>query len=201
MPELTNHLKEILNIEQTRRAAGELPTHAPAPIMRRKTFKELGSPTEQAKELTDQRIELSADELRAAAERARARLEAAGQIDSVWEQQGVGTDAAPSFDTLEGKTIELRWRYYIIEDGKRKPVYIWCSGEVVEVADGKTTKKSNKCKSPLPWGAVRIRWPEDKERDEPETFVWSVLKPVDYNRDVHLGWRLDAAQLAKERAE
>ena len=55
-------------------------------------------------------------------------------------------------------------------------VYIWCSGEVVEVADGKTTKKSNKCKSPLPWGAVRICWPEDQERDEPETLVWSVLK-------------------------
>ena len=49
MPELTNHLKAILNIEQTRRAAGELPTHAPAPIMRRKTFKELGTPTEQVR--------------------------------------------------------------------------------------------------------------------------------------------------------
>ena len=78
-------------------------------------------------------------------------------------------------------------------------VYIWCSGEVVEVADGKTTKKSNRCKSPLPWGAVRIRWPEDKERGEPEKFAWSVLKPVDFNREVHLGWRLDGAQLAKDK--
>ena len=77
-------------------------------------------------------------------------------------------------------------------------VYIWCSGEVVEVADGKTTKKSPRCKSPLPWGAVRIKWPEDKDRDEPESFVWSVLKPADWNEDVHLGWRYDAAQLAKE---
>ena len=68
----------------------------------------------------------------------------------------------------------------------------------MEVADGKTTKKSARCKSPLPWGAVRIRWPEDKSRDEPEIFVWSVLKPVDWNREVHLGWRYDAAQLAKE---
>ena len=48
VPELTNHLKEILKVEQRRREAGELPTHAPAPIMKRKTFKQLGSPTAQA---------------------------------------------------------------------------------------------------------------------------------------------------------
>ena len=79
-------------------------------------------------------------------------------------------------------------------------MYIWCSGEVVEIADGQKTKKSPKCKSPLPWGAVRIRFPEDRSRDEKETFSWVVLKPVDFNREVHLGWRFDAAQLAKERA-
>ena len=76
--------------------------------------------------------------------------------------------------------------------------YIWCSGEVVKVADGKTTKRSAKCKSPLPWGAVRIKWPEDREREEKESFVWSVLKPCDFNKDAHLGWRYDASQLAKE---
>ena len=69
---------------------------------------------------------------------------------------------------------------------------------MVEVADGKTTKKSPQCKSPLPWGAVRICWPEDKDRDEKESFVWSVLKPSDFNKNVHLGWRFDAAQLARE---
>ena len=47
VPELTNHLKEILKVEKQRRDAGELPTHAPAPIMKRKTFKQLGSPTAQ----------------------------------------------------------------------------------------------------------------------------------------------------------
>ena len=48
VPELTNHLRDILQAEATRRAAGELPTHAPAPIMRRKTFKQLGTATAQA---------------------------------------------------------------------------------------------------------------------------------------------------------
>ena len=67
-------------------------------------------------------MELSADELRAAAQRARARLEAAGEIDRVWEQQGVGADAAPAFDSLLGKTIEVRWRYYTTENGERKQV-------------------------------------------------------------------------------
>ena len=79
-------------------------------------------------------------------------------------------------------------------------IYIWCSGEVVEVADGKTTKKSARCKSPLPWGAVRVKWPEDREREEAESFGWVVLKPADFNRDVHLGWRYDEAQLERERA-
>ena len=57
-----------------------------------------------------------------------------------------------------------------------------------------------RCKSPLPWGALRIKWPKDSEREEAESFGWVVLKPVDFNRDVHLGWRFDAVQLAKERA-
>ena len=56
------------------------------------------------------------------AERARSRLEAAGEIDRVWESQGVGADAAPAFDTLKGKTIELRWRYYATEGDERKQV-------------------------------------------------------------------------------
>ena len=47
VPELTNHLKEIINTERTRRQAGELPEFAPAPIMRRKSYKELGTPTVQ----------------------------------------------------------------------------------------------------------------------------------------------------------
>ena len=79
--------------------------------------------------------------------------------------------------------------------------YIWCSAEVVEIADGKCTKKSPKCKSLLPWGAVRLRFPEDVVRKEPEHHVWSVLKPTDWNREVHLGWRFDSAQLDRESAE
>ena len=48
IPELTAHLKVILQTESKRRAKGELPDSAPAPVFRRKTFKELGTPTTQA---------------------------------------------------------------------------------------------------------------------------------------------------------
>ena len=46
---------------------------------------------------------------------------------------------------------------------------MWCEGEVIEVADGKTTKRSAKCKSTLPWGAVRIKY--DGARPEPTPVV------------------------------
>ena len=70
---------------------------------------------------------------------------------------------------------------------------------MVEVADGRQ-KKSAKCKSPLPWGAVRIKWPdEDAEYGERESYVWSVLKPAHFNQEVHLGWRYAGSELEKRR--
>ena len=74
----------------------------------------------QADELSSQRVELSAEELREAARRERVRLEEAGEIDRVGDSLGKGADAAPAFDSLVGKTIEVRWRYWETEDGKRK---------------------------------------------------------------------------------
>ena len=65
---------------------------------------------------------------------------------------------APTFDTLVGKLLDIRWRYWTTEGSKRKGVNMWCVGEVIEAADGKTTKRSAKCKSTLPWGAVRIKY-------------------------------------------
>uniref|UniRef100_A0A6T9KI44 Uncharacterized protein n=1 Tax=Haptolina ericina TaxID=156174 RepID=A0A6T9KI44_9EUKA len=145
------------------------------------------------------RAKLSHEELLAAAQRERERLEAAGEIDAVSDVQ---PPEAPLFDSLVGKWIGVRWRYKVPcatnKSGFRQE-YIWCTGEVVEVADGKSTKRTPGCKSPLPWGAVRIRWPEDKSREvpEPETFVWSVLEPHTWRKEVHLGWRYTKAELAK----
>lgn len=67
----------------------------------------------------------------------------------------------------------------------------------VQVADGETDKKSARCKKILPAGAVRIRWPADVEYDEDETFVWSILNPASFNKDVHMGWRFAATELKR----
>ena len=37
-------------------------------------------------------------------------------------------------------------------------------------------------------------------RTQDESFVWSFLKPASFNKDVHLGWRLDAKELMKREA-
>ena len=44
---------------------------------------------------------------------------------------------------------------------------------------------------------MRIRWPEDSERKEPESFSWHVLQDTDWNADAHMGWRFTAEELAK----
>jgi hypothetical protein len=106
--DLTGHLKEILAEEAEQRRAGELPEHAPAPIFKRKTFKELGTPTPQAEELGARHTELTPEQLREAAEREQERLEDRGEISRTEDLQGSET---PSFDSLVDKDIEIRWRY------------------------------------------------------------------------------------------
>ena len=53
VPELTARVKEILKAEAQRRRDGELPESAPAPIMKRKSYKQLGTPTVQACNISD----------------------------------------------------------------------------------------------------------------------------------------------------
>lgn len=192
--ELTEHLKEVLMEEAERRRDGELPKTAPAPLSKRKVFKELGTRTPQFEELSEKHTELSPEEMLEAAERERERLEEAGEIDRVGDQM---PKEAPAFDALVGKELELRWRYWSKEGTKRKQVFIWCTGVVVEVADGKTTKAKPKAKKLLPWGAVRIKWEADSEFDEDESLTWSILKAEDWNKEVCLGWRYSAAELKK----
>ena len=52
---------------------------------------------------------------------------------------------------------------------------MWCVGEVIEVADGKRTKKSAKCKSVLPWGAVRIKYARPRLEPLPTAPLTAVL--------------------------
>ena len=80
------------------------------------------------------------------------QLEERGEIDWVGDRQPErGTVALD--DSLVGTMLEVRWRYYHKETGK--PVYIWCTGEVMQVSDGGVTKRTARCKNILPLGAVR----------------------------------------------
>ena len=67
----------------------------------------------------------------------------------------------------------------------------------MQIADGETDKASERCKNLLPAGAVRIKWPEDQDYGEKESFGWIVLHPNKWNRDVQNAWRWDPSELAK----
>ena len=134
--DLTGHLKEIIAEEQERRRAGELPEEAPAPIMKRKTFKELGTLTPQAEQLGERHTKITAEQLRAAAVQEQERLEERGEIDRVADGQ---PKEAPSFDSLVDKEIEVRWRYWVKDPSRksgRRSQYIWCAAPLWRLLTG-----------------------------------------------------------------
>ena len=177
--------------------------------MRRKTFKELGTPTVQATELADKVLALPAAELLQRAQAKRQALCDAGELDEVGDEQ---PEHAPARDaSLVGAWLEIRWRYWEAVNGptgkdkrKKKAVDIWCEGEVMGIANGTTDKEGDgaTCKKIAKAGAVRMRWPEDKEREvpEPEHFTWCILTDANWNEEAVTGWRFSASELKKRRA-
>jgi hypothetical protein len=81
--DLKVQLRDILMEERQRRDEGELPEAAVVPQMRRKTFKELGTPTVQAAALANKVLELPELELLERAYKELERLVKAGKIDEV----------------------------------------------------------------------------------------------------------------------
>eukprot|EP00965_Chrysotila_dentata_P125423 4146849-Pleurochrysis_carterae.AAC.1 len=76
---------------------------------------------------------------------------------------------------------------------------MWCEGEVESVANGLSDKKSERARTLLPAGAIRFKWPADPERDEPESYTWTILHPAKWNKDVQNAWRWAPFEL--ERVE
>ena len=170
---------------EERERAGEdaLPAAAVVPQMKRKTFKELGTPTVQAEELAGKVLELPHAELLERAQARRQQLVDAGELDEVGDQQ---EEAAPACDdSLIGSGLEIRWRYWApVNDPtgkdkrKKRAVDIWCECEVVKIANGTTDKEDPDratCKKLAQAGAVRVNFPADAERDEEESFNWCIL--------------------------
>ena len=212
VPELTALLRDILIEEEERRVCHELPEVAVIPVMKRKTFKALGDPTVQAGELGATIKEFTVEELLTLAEQKRAEMEEAGELDVVADEQP--EDPPPLDASIIGTELEICWRYWrapradeIAKGEKRKKIGVpmWCTGEVVLVADGVATTErpeSARCKKLAEAGAVRIRWPEDLTREVPEkeTFSWHILQNELWgsrNRDVHMGWRFSPVELKK----
>lgn len=137
--QLSDHLKEILEEEDRQRRDKSLPSKTqrpedvcPAPQLKRKTFKALGTPTVQAEALSDSRIDLTSDQVLQKAMQRRKELELAGEIDWVCDRQLYPTGKGPPIDqSFVGEKLEIRWRYHHQETGE--PVYIWCEGEVMQV--------------------------------------------------------------------
>jgi hypothetical protein len=207
--DLSAQLREILLEERERADCDELPKLAVVPVMKRKSFRELGDPTVQAGQLAYCIKELPAEELLRLAEEQRMLLEEAGEIDRLGD---VMPEDPPSLDgSIIGTQLEICWRYWraptdeekaTCEKRKKIGVKIWIEGEVMLVANGTTdteNPENARCKKLAKAGAVRIRWPEDLSRDvpEPEHFTWNILQEESWNQDVHLGWRFTACELQK----
>ena len=211
-PELTALLEDILMEERDLECSDELPTAAVVPVMKRKTLKELGTPTAQAEELSESIHDLDDDELLALAEKQRIELEATGQIDRVAARQ---PEKPPERNrkSIIGVWLEICWRYWREptaeerakgEKRKKIGVKIWCEGEVVAIANGTSDKSAPQSKNVLAKGALRIRWPEDVDRHEKESYSWHMFQDADWygktRKEAHLSWRYADRELQK-RAE
>jgi hypothetical protein len=138
-------LDDILPQELQARRKKQLPKAAAPPQLRVRLAKTLGTADPDVLALEDASV-FSVDRLLERAEAARLRREAAG-ICSVEVRQ----PPRPTFDTqLVGKQLEICWPYK--RDGKTTK--IWASGVVKCVADGLTHKRTERCTTILPAGAL-----------------------------------------------
>ena len=76
-------------------------------------------------------------------------------------------------------------------------IFIWCDCTVVEAGEN-PIHKSKRSKGAEPAVPIRVRWPADPEREEPETLVWLALHPEDWAKDVVHGWRYSATELHRQ---
>ena len=160
------------------------------------TLKTLGTADEDALAIESKAL-FSTEELKEKAQAERARRIEAGIADDVENVQPI---EAPAFDqSLVGKRIEVRWKYYNKDTGE--PMFVWSPGRVARVADGLTDKRSARARKILPAGALLWAWDADPAFDERAGEQWLVLLPDKWNKQVHYGWRFDPRELASVQVE
>ena len=59
------------------------------------------------------------------------------------------------------------------------------------------------CRKLAKAGAVRLRWPEDRDRDVPEeeSFTWAILTEDNWNAEAVMGWRWSKAELKRRKEQ
>jgi hypothetical protein len=185
-------LDEIFPHEMAARRQKQLPKAAVPPQLRTRLAKTLGMADPDVLALEAASV-FNVDRLLERAEVARVRREAQGISDRVEALQ----PPRPDFDTrIVGKRLEICWPYK--EAGKT--VKIWASGVVKRVADGLTHKRTERCTSILPAGALLWAWDADAQFDEKAGEQWMVLHPSKYNKHVQYAWRFDPCELVPQGA-
>ena len=139
---------------------------------------------------------------------ARPSTRCLGEIDRVAAKQPAKPPRRDN-QSIVGAWLEVCWRYWcapteqeVAKGEKRKKigVPIWCEGEVIAIANGTTDKAAPQSKNVLARGALRIRWPEDRDRKEKECYSWHMFSDDDWRKEGHLGWRYAASELQKRTA-
>ena len=70
----------------------------------------------------------------------------------------------------------------------------------MQIANGTTDKENPDnpaCRKLAGAGAVRIRFPADPAREEPEHYSWCILREANWSAEAVLGWRFAACELEK----
>eukprot|EP00966_Prymnesium_polylepis_P184914 4285642-Prymnesium_polylepis.1 len=127
---LKGHLKEVLVEEAVRTRRGDVkwingqlvkPSSAPLPDFQAKTLKQLGTPTEDSKELAARAL-CSPEQVATASQRERERREAAGFTDAVQMKM----PKAPTLPLPVGTQLEVCWGKFISTVDNKTRVKMWC---------------------------------------------------------------------------
>eukprot|EP00965_Chrysotila_dentata_P150169 4960139-Pleurochrysis_carterae.AAC.1 len=154
--------------------------------MKPKTFKQLGSPTAEAEELTSVEA-IDEGKLRNAASAARATNDEELDTDAMQDRQP--SEPSPLDAQLVGHNIQVRWRSHLsptLAAPTPTPLhtYIWCEAMVEKVADGTSDTRSERAYKLLLAGPLQQKWPADPHRDEPKSFTWTILHSQKWNKDI-----------------
>ena len=178
-------------LERVLRMRPKKPTLPPAERLAVRAVPALGTLTEQKQSILDSLgQDISESDLRAAAEAAGARAQAAATARDAQqrdEHSVLQPDKAPVIQVGMALELFVRLEQGARIDGKN---FIWASHKVIGISDGSQTKKTasgRRRKVPLGWTELQCCYQDGSVEQ-----VWLKLVPENFNcRRDNKGWRLD----------